>query len=122
MKFWAINRRLKDLFAERDACGGKNTSIENQIARLKKYTRDVVDASSWKTDKDAVLDFQAWISARNGTSHTEINRWLKTVETNFHQGAYDSKDSELDSDEDTAGCDIARVIAAAKRSNSKKKE
>ena len=74
MKFWAINHRLKDLVAERDACGGKNPSIENQIARLKKYTKDVVNASSRKMDKDAVLDFQAWISAQNGTLHTDINR------------------------------------------------
>ena len=63
MKFWAINRRLKDLAVERDACGGKNSSIENQITRLKKYTRDVVNASSRKTDKNAVLDFTAWIAA-----------------------------------------------------------
>ena len=122
MKFWAINRRLKDLVVERDACGGKNPSIENQIARLEKYTRDVVDALSQNKDKNAVLDFTAWINAQNGKSHTKINRQVDRAGNLFDEGFHDTEDSESDSDKDSAGRDIARGIAAAKRANSKKKE
>ena len=122
MKFWAINRRLKDLAVERDACGGKNTSIENQIARLEKYTKDVVNASSRKTDKNAVLDFTAWINALNGKSHTEINQEVNRAGDLFDEGFYDTEYSESDSDEDkySTGRVIARGMAAAKRTNSKK--
>ena len=73
MKFWAINRQLKDLVTERDTCGGNNPSIEMEITCLKKYTKDVVNALSQKKNKNAILDFEAWVSAQNGSSHTAIN-------------------------------------------------
>ena len=109
---------------ERDACGGKNTSIESQIARLEKYIKDVVDASSQKTDKNAVLDFTAYINALNGKSHTEINQEVYRAGDLFDEGFYDTEYSESDShsDEDkySTGRVIARGMAAAKRTNSKK--
>ena len=121
MKFWAINRRLQDLYTERDTCGATKPSVETEIARLEKYTKEVVNASSQKKNKGAVLDFEAWISAQNGSFHTDINHWLKAASERFAEGFYDSPVSDSDSDESSIGCnmgrDLAKRMATAERTN-----
>ena len=94
MKFWAIRQPLKDLVVECDAPGGNKPSIETEIARLEKYTKEVVNASSWNKDKGATLDFEAWNSAQNGMSHTDINCWLEHTSSNYNEGLYDSEESD----------------------------
>ena len=87
-KFWAICQWLRDLVAEHEAPGGNKLSIETEIACLEKYTKEVVNVSSRKKDKGATLDFEAWINAQNGMSHTNVNCWLEHASSNYNEGLY----------------------------------
>ena len=94
------------------------------MAHLEEYTKDVVNALSQKKNKDAIPDFEAWVSAENGSSHTAINHWMDSASKRFDDGFHNSKDLESDSEEDSMGRNIARHIATTRRVNpsSKKKE